>query len=104
VLAEAFGELRSAQGHTAQAAAARGAAEQLFAAHGQVTPPLRTRPASAAQQARLDAPALRLLPHRSLPPATVQPPRQAARSPRRRAARLTGDAASLARTTRWSRY
>src|SRR5262249_41788152 len=62
-LAEAVAELRSAQGHAAQAAAARGAAEQLIVANGHVARPpresLRARPATAAQQARLDAPALR---------------------------------------------
>jgi hypothetical protein len=82
-LAEAVAELRSAQGNAAQAAAARGAAEQLFAAHGHVTPSPRVRPATAAQKARLDAPTLRLLPRRSSLPGTVQPPRPAARSPRK---------------------
>jgi hypothetical protein len=86
-LAEAVAEMRSAQGHAAQAAAARGAAEQMFAAYGHVTPrpreSLRARPATAAQQARLDAPALRLVPRRSSPPDTVQPRRPAARSPRK---------------------
>jgi hypothetical protein len=86
-LAEAVAQLRSAQGHTAQAAAARRAAEQLFAAHGHVTPPpqesLGARPATAAHLARLDAPALWLLPRRSSPPGTVQPLRPVARSLRK---------------------
>jgi hypothetical protein len=59
-LAEAVAELRSGQRHAAQAAAARLAAEQLSAAHGHTTllhrEPLRARPATAAQQARLDNP------------------------------------------------
>jgi hypothetical protein len=62
------------------------AAEQLFAARGHVMPSresLPARPATAAQQARLDAPALRLLPRRSSPPGTVQQSRPAARSPRK---------------------
>jgi len=85
-LAEAVAELRSAQRHAAQAAAARGAVQQLHAAYSHVTSPresLRARPVTAAQQARLDAPALRVLLRRSSMPGTVQPRRPADRSPRK---------------------
>jgi hypothetical protein len=86
-LAEAVAELRFAQRRAAQAAAARHAAKQLHAAHSHVTPQpgesLRARSPTAAQQARLDAPALRLFPLRSPAPGTVQPRRPPARSPRK---------------------
>ena len=86
-LAEAVAELRFAQRRAAQAAAARHAAKQLHAAHSHVTPQpgesLRARSPTAAQQARLDAPALRLFPLRSPAPGTVQARRPPARSPRK---------------------
>jgi hypothetical protein len=86
-LAEAVAELRSAQRHAAQAAAARQTAQHLKTVHGHVTVPSReslgTRPLTAAQQARLDAPALRLVPRRSSMPGAVGPRRRAARSTRK---------------------
>jgi hypothetical protein len=86
-LAESVAGLRVAQQHAAQAAAARRSAEQLRAAHGDIAPPpaesLRARPPTAAQQARLDTPALRLILRRSPAPGTAQPRRPADRSPRK---------------------
>jgi hypothetical protein len=86
-LAEAVAELRSAQRHAAQAAAARQAAERLNATYRHVTAPtresLRARPLTAAQQARLDATALRLIPRPSSMPGAVGPQRPAAHNPRK---------------------
>jgi hypothetical protein len=86
-LAEAVAELRTAQQHAAQAAAAREVAEQPHAAHRHVTSPqgksLQARPATPAQRARQDSPALWLLPRGSSTPSTVQPRHPAARSPRK---------------------
>ncbi len=84
-VAEAVAELRLAQRHAAQAAAARRAAEHLRAATGSVTSRpgefLRARPQTAAQRARLDAPVpLRLLQQQPSRPNAAQP---AARSPRK---------------------
>src|SRR5258708_6313278 len=78
VLAEAVAELRLAQRRAAQAAAARRAAEHLHAAPDSVTSRpgefLRTRPQTAAQTARLDAPVpLRLLSQQRSTPSAAQP-------------------------------
>ncbi len=78
VLAEAVAELRLAQRRAAQAAAARRAAEHLHAATDSVTSRpgefLRTRPQTAAQTARLDAPVpLRLLSQQRSTPSAAQP-------------------------------
>jgi hypothetical protein len=85
-LADVVAELRSAQRHAAQAAA-RQAAERLNATYGHVTAPtresLRARPLTAAQQARLDAPALRLIPRPSSMPGALGPQRPAAHNPRK---------------------
>ena len=81
-LAEAVAELRSVQQRTAQAAAARRAAEQLHTARGHFQIAHGIRPSTAVRLARLDAPIpLRLL--RSSAHGRERAIRPGARSPRK---------------------
>jgi hypothetical protein len=89
-LAEAVGELRSAQQRAAQAAAARRAAEQLHAARGDLQMSHGFRPPAAVRVASLDTPVpLRLDQPSARRNRTASPPRYPVSAQAAQADRLT---------------